>query len=90
MGNPGTRYSEEFKREAVSLILDRDYSVAEVSRRLGVTTFSLYKWLKADPRNPDSDSAREKDRDLEAENRQLKAELRRVQEERDILRKAWS
>ena len=41
------RYTPEFKDEAVRQIVDRGYSVAEVSERLGVSAHSLYKWVKA-------------------------------------------
>ena len=41
------RYSPEFKDEAVRQIVDRGYSVTEVSQRLGVSPHSLYKWVKA-------------------------------------------
>ncbi len=41
------RFSPEFKDEAVRQIIDRGYSVAEVSERLGVSAHSLYKWVKA-------------------------------------------
>jgi len=41
------RYSPEFKDEAVRQIVERGYSVAEVSVRLGVSSHSLYKWVKA-------------------------------------------
>lgn len=41
------RYSPEFKDEAVRQIIERSYSVAEVSERLGVSSHSLYKWVKA-------------------------------------------
>ena len=44
------RYTEEFRAEAVKQIIDRGYSVQEVSQRLGVSTHSLYKWLKASGR----------------------------------------
>ena len=37
------RYSPEFKDEAVRQVVDRGYSVAEVSDRLGVSSLSLYK-----------------------------------------------
>lgn len=40
------RYPEEFKLEAVRQVVDRGYPVAEVSSRLGVTTHSLYAWVK--------------------------------------------
>jgi transposase len=41
------RYTPEFKDEAVRQIVDRGYSVTEVSQRLGVSSHSLYKWAKA-------------------------------------------
>ena len=37
----GTRYTEEFKIEAVKQVTDRGYKVPEVAKRLGVTTKSL-------------------------------------------------
>jgi transposase len=40
------RYPEEFKIEAVKQITERGYPVSEVSNRLGVTTHSLYAWVK--------------------------------------------
>ena len=88
MRGPGSRYTDEFKAEAVGQVVERGYKVSEVAQRLGVSAHSLYKWLKADPRNPKSTAADQKRRDVETENVRLKAELRRVEEERDILRKA--
>lgn len=41
------QFGPEFKDEAVRQIVDRGYSVAEVSERLGVSAHSLYKWVKA-------------------------------------------
>ena len=41
------RYSPEFKDEAVRQVVDRGYSVPEVAERLGVSSHSLYKWVKA-------------------------------------------
>ena len=82
------RYTEEFKAEAVCQIVDREYPVSEVSERIGVSTHCLYKWLKADTRDPGSTKAEKTHRDLETELARLKGELRRVQEERDILKKA--
>jgi transposase len=79
------RYTPEFKEEDVRQITQRGYSVREVAERLGVSTHSLYKWVRESrPAKVDADelaSAR-------LENQKLKAELRRVQEERDILKKA--
>lgn len=41
------RYTPEFKDEAVRQVLERGYSVAQVSERLGTSAHSLYKWVKA-------------------------------------------
>ena len=41
------RYSPEFKDEAIRQIIERGYSVTGVSERLGVSSHSLYKWVKA-------------------------------------------
>ena len=79
------RYTEEFKIEAVHQIVDRGYSVAEVAQRLGTTTHSLYAWKQK--YGPDAAEHQEK-AESEQEVRRLKKELRRVTEERDILKKA--
>lgn len=50
---------------------------------MGVSTYSLYKWLKLFGEPVPKPSV-----DHEAENRRLKRELARVTEERDILKKA--
>lgn len=80
MGNPN--FSEEFKRDAVAQITERGYPVAEVSRRLGVSPHSLYAWKLQFAKVVSGDSGKD------AEIRQLKRELARVTEERDILKKA--
>ncbi len=79
------RYTEEFKIEAIRQVTERGYSVAEVAQRLGTTTHSLYAWLKRF-QEPNPQQANKSD--VEAELAGLKSELRRVTEERDILKKA--
>nr|WP_156105493.1 MULTISPECIES: IS3 family transposase [unclassified Marinobacter] len=83
----GKRYSEEFKIEAVKQVTERGYRVSDVCRRLGVTSGSLYKWIKlyGDPTSQHQHISEQQD-----ELRQLRAELRRVTEERDILKKGRS
>ena len=76
--------NEDFKRDAVHQITVRGYPVREVSGRLGVSTYSLYKWMKLYAK-PASQALSV---DHEAENRRLKRELARMTEERDILKKA--
>ena len=41
------RYAPEFKDEAVRQVVERGYSVSELSQRLGVFAHSLSKWFKA-------------------------------------------
>lgn len=79
------RFTEEFKVEAVKQVTERGYPVAEVSERLGVSSHSLYAWIKRYGVPAQVRSAHESQTD---EIRRLKAELRRVTEERDILKKA--
>jgi transposase len=68
------RYTDEFKTEAIKQVTERGYSVRDVSERLGVTTHSLYAWLK-------------KARGEVASPKGSSSELIRVKEERDILKK---
>ena len=80
MGKPSL--SDEFKHDAVVQITERDYPVAEVSQRPGVNRHSLYARKKQFAKVASGDANKD------AEIRQLKRELARVTEERDILKKA--
>ena len=81
------RYSPEFKDEAVRQVTERGHSVQEVAARLGVSSHSLYKWVKA-VRPSKGEQRGDELLDAKKEILKLRAELRRVQEERDILKKA--
>lgn len=81
------RFTDEFKAEAVKQVTERGYPVAEVAERLGVSSHSLYAWLRERGVSRDARKA-QKDVDLTQEVTRLRAELRRVEEERDILKKA--
>lgn len=85
MGTP--RFTPEFKEEAVKQVTDRGYPVAEVADRLGVSAHSLYKWVKAVA--PDNSAQQSKEL-LEAKSEilRLRAQMRRLEEERDLLKKA--
>ena len=81
----GKRYSDDFKAEAAKQVIDQGRSVREVSSRLGVSIDSLYAWVRDQRKVP---ATRQADVSLAAENRRLQTELKRVTEERDILKKA--
>ncbi|EPQ9344935.1 IS3 family transposase [Klebsiella pneumoniae] len=84
MGTP--RFTPEFREEAVRQITERGYSIAEVSERLGVSAHSLYKWLRAVKPDNNGQQAQEL-LDARTEILRLKAQLKRTEEERDILKK---
>ncbi|MCY0093286.1 IS3 family transposase [Hoeflea ulvae] len=79
------KFSDDFKRDAVHQIVERGYPVAEVSKRLGVSSHSLYAWKKRFAKSGSRDGSID---EQAAEVRRLKLELARVTEERDILKKA--
>jgi transposase len=82
-------YSTEFKQEAVRLITDQHYGVAETARNLGINVNMLRRWKQeytanahmAFPGNGRLSSAQE-------ELHQLHDEVKRLRMERDILKKA--
>jgi transposase len=84
-----SQYPEEFRREAVRLVLTTNKSMAEVSRDLGVNYKTLGNWVRSDryPEQRDaapgaiSESERHELTRLRQENAELKTE-------REILRKA--
>ena len=78
------RYTEEFKQEAVAQVIERGYSVKDTASRLGISTKSMYDWIKIyQPNLVDPEPNKQAD-----EIRRLKGDLKRVTEERDILKKA--
>ncbi len=79
------RYTDEFKIEAVRQVTDRGFKVADVAERLGVTTHSLRAWIKTFGK---PGVVQRVELDQSGEIRRLKSELRRITEERDILKKA--
>lgn len=77
------RYSKEFKAEAVQMLLD-GHSAVSVAENLGLSgTSLLYRW-KSDSIEASGPAATA----LESRVHQLEDELRRVERERDILKKA--
>ena len=79
------RYPEEFKIEAVKQVTEAGYSAYDVAERLGTTTNSLYNWIrKYGPQSSDYQKASQESDEI----RRLKKDLKRVTDERDLLKKA--
>lgn len=81
----GIRYTDEFKQEAVNQVVVHGYPVLDVSKRLGISNKSLYDWMKKFSK---PSRQREEEADLRAENARLKRELKRAEQERNILKEA--
>jgi transposase len=79
------RFTEEFKAEAVQMVLD-GHSVGSVCERLGLSSPTvLYRWKRQLIGQGGVAAV-----GLESRVRELEAELRRVERERDVLKKALS
>lgn len=81
------RFNEDFQKDAVHQVIERGYSVVEVAQRLGISPKTLYGW-KAKYAKGQRPHKKAEDKDPDREIAKLKAELKRVTEERDILKKA--
>jgi transposase len=76
-------FTDEFRREAVQMMLD-GHTAASVAERLGLaSTNALYRWRREELERTGPVAT-----SLEARVRELEIELHRVERERDILKKA--
>jgi transposase len=83
------KYTSEFKREAISLIVDQQVSVAEVARRLGISETLLYKWKhQFMAQGEQAFPGKGQQTVQEAELARLRREVEQLRMERDILKKA--
>ena len=81
------QFSEEFRAQAVRLVLEEGKTVGAVARELDLTASALRQWVARSR----ADRTRGKTGLTTAEREEmarLRKELRIVQEERDILKKA--
>jgi transposase len=82
-------YDKEFKQEAVRLVVEEGRRPVGVERNLGIGKGTVGRWVreyKEDPAYAFPGKGRLKTPDEEMH--KLKAELKRVKQERDILKKA--
>lgn len=84
-GKPKRHYTEAFKRETVELIKRSGKSQAQISKELGISNQNLSRWWQEYGQSENQDGEQSVSRE---DFRVLQAELRRVTEERDILKKA--
>jgi len=82
-------YTKEFKQDAVKLVVEQRYSCPEVGRRLGVAASNVTRWVRQYRQDQQdlSDGGIPR-KELESEIRRLKKENKRLEMEREILKKA--
>ena len=83
------KYSKEFKLDAVSLVTEQGYSRSDAAQSLDVNINMLGRWVK-ELQTEDGQAFRGNGKltpDQE-ENKRLKAQVKRLQMEKDILKKA--
>ena len=82
------QYTDEFKAEAIKQVIERGFTVVDVAARIGVPKHTLYGWVQGARKSARTGNEGVPAATDSAEIRRLKAELKRVTEERDILKKA--
>lgn len=79
------QFTDEFKREAVRIVLTSGRTVAQVADDLGIGLSTLTTWKR---KLTEVDLLAGPDDDLETELRRLKKENELLRQERDLLKKA--
>lgn len=80
------QYSEEFKRETVSLVLEQGYSVLDASNAVHTSDKNIRRWLK-DPKY-NHETTQVLSIDEKAELTRLRKEVKCLHMEKEILKKA--
>ncbi len=87
MGNRSTRYTEEFKRDAVALVRSSGRTVNEVARELGVSSEGLRNWVTQDKIDRGEGQPGELTSQERDELRRLRREVTELRTEKEILKK---
>ncbi len=87
------RYDEEFKRQAVELVIHSGKAQAQIARELGVSGYSLNLWKKAYLKSMEPaqlDSRQMSPEQMVAEIKRQQKEIEYLKRQREILKKAMS
>ena len=84
------QYSKEFKLDAISLVLDQGYTIAEAARSLEIRANMLGRWIKEHQADDNGQSFRGNGKlaPEQEEIRRLKVENKQLKLERQILKEA--
>lgn len=80
-------YTSEFKQSSAKLAATSDQSISQTAKDLGINVNTLHGWVNQYYPNKNKATGL-LNSDFALENKQLRKELSRVKQERDILKKA--
>jgi transposase len=80
-------YSAEFKRAAVAMVMEQDYTIAKAAENLGVHAATLRAWLYLH-RQRGGTVGKVEEKDLRRRNAELERQVQQLTIEREILKKA--
>jgi len=81
-------FSEQFKRDAVNLVVNQGYSFSKAANAVGVSSRSLREWHEKFAPEPEPCGEDASLEELSAENKRLRKQLQQAEMEREILKKA--
>ena len=82
------RYSRQFKDEAIKLVTEQGYKPAEAARKLGVPDTTYGKWIENSGWAKPQAKLSEDPKLLQVQLREAQAQLKELQMENEILKKA--
>lgn len=83
------RYTKEFKQDAVTLVVREQYTIAEAARRLGVNENMLGRWKREfEEQGAVAFPGQGRQTPEQEEIARLRRDVKRLEMERDILKKA--
>jgi len=83
------KFTKEFKEDAIKLVLEHGYKGSEAGRRIGIHPSNISRWIREFRRDQeDIAEGGVTRRELEDEVRRLRKENKRLEMEREILKKA--
>jgi transposase-like protein len=80
------RYPKEFRRDAAALVIDQHRSIADVARELDVVEQTLGNWVRQE--RIDRGEREGTTTEVREENTRLHREVKRLTQERDLLKRA--
>jgi transposase len=81
------QYTTEFKQGAVRLVTEQGRTISDAAASLGLPSWSLSRWVRAAKREG-ADAFRGQGQRTPQENFELRQQVRQLEEERAILKKA--